>query len=385
MQIKISHQSVIPLHEQLHNQLRQSILSGRWSAGYRLPSETELQHQLKISRSTIRQALQRAEVEGLIERVPGRGTFVAQFHTRNGRSPIAFVTFDFESEFQHLLLTGAEMAARSAGYRIIFCNSSGDIREESRLLDRLKQDNVAGILLWSILEYSNPGHWLERLQSGFPPVTLMDRTFKGLECDFVASDNFAGAYAATKHLLELGHQNIVFLSCRILDLLPVTERLRGYRTALQDAGLVPREPWLVGEAHQELSNRTALLAYGDPSSPHVQQIVDHLKTTPNPPTAIFTMNDNLAFLAMKAAYIAGLSVPDELSIVGFDDVDLASYLEIPLTTVAQDTYQMGKRAAELLIERIEGNDCPPRWELLPTQLRVRASTTITPLTEAHRA
>lgn len=385
MQINISHQSAIPLHEQLHNQLRQSILSGRWSPGYRIPSETELQHQLKISRTTIRQALLMAEVEGLIERVPGRGTFVAQSHTRHGRSPIAFVTFDFESEFQRLLLTGAEMAARSAGYRIIFCNSSGDIQEEGRLLDRLKQDNVAGILLWSILEYSSPGHWLERLQNRFPPVTLMDRTFKGLECDFVASDNFAGAYAATKHLLELGHQNIVFLSCRILGLLPVAERLRGYRTALQDAGLAPNDPWLVGEAHQELSHRMALLANGSPSSSHVREIIDYLKTAPERPTAIFTMNDNLALLALKAARIAGLSVPDELSIVGFDDMDLASYLEIPLTTVAQDTYQMGKRAAELLIERIEGYDCLPRWELLPTQLRVRASTTIAPLAEVQRS
>jgi DNA-binding LacI/PurR family transcriptional regulator len=382
MQIKISHESVIPLHEQLHNQLRQSILSGRWPPGYRLPSETELQRQLKISRSTIRQALRSAEVEGLIERVPGRGTFVAQPHTRhNGRSPIAFVTFDFESEFQRLLLTGAEMAARHAGYPIIFANSSGDMQEERRLLERLKQDRVAGILLWSILEYSSPGYWLERLQNGFPPVTLMDRTLKGLQCDFVASDNYAGAYAATRHLLELGHQQIVFLSCRILGLLPIAERLRGYRAALEDAGLAPNEPWLVGEAHQELLHRAALLAYGDPASPHVQQIVAYLET--ERPTAIFTMNDNLALLALKAARLAGLSVPDDVSIVGFDDMDVVSHLEIPLTTVAQDTYQIGKRAAELLIERIEGYDGPPRWELLPTQLKVRASTAMASLAEAR--
>src|SRR5215207_1373195 len=107
--IEISHESVIPLHEQLLNQLRQLILSKRWQPGYRIPSETELQEQLKISRSTVRQALRNAEIEGLIERVPGRGTFVAHIQTRTpAKRPIAFVVFDFERAGQRNLLNGAE-------------------------------------------------------------------------------------------------------------------------------------------------------------------------------------------------------------------------------------------------------------------------------------
>ena len=96
MQIKVSHTSVIPLYEQLHNQLRQFILSGHWPPESRIPSETELQRQLSISRSTIRQAFRDAEIEGLIERVPGRGTFVALPHSRSSVSRlIAFVVCDF--------------------------------------------------------------------------------------------------------------------------------------------------------------------------------------------------------------------------------------------------------------------------------------------------
>ena len=92
------------------------------------------------------------------------------------------------------------------------------------------------------------------------------------------------------------------------------------------------------------------------------------------PTAIFSMNDLIALEAFKAARLIGLKVPEDVSIVGFDDMDIVSYFDIPLTTVHQDTFYMGKRAAELLIERIKGYSGPPRREVIPTYLRIRAST-----------
>ncbi|MEA3338139.1 MAG: substrate-binding domain-containing protein [Chloroflexota bacterium] len=95
---------------------------------------------------------------------------------------------------------------------------------------------------------------------------------------------------------------------------------------------------------------------------------------PQPPTAIFAMNDLTALLALKAASLAHLSVPRDLSLVGFDDMDFVAFLPVPLTSVAQDPFALGRRAAELLIERIEGHEGPPRMELLPTRLKVRATT-----------
>ena len=132
-EISIVHNSSIPLHMQLLNQLHHLILSGQWTPGSRLPSETELQRQLKISRSTIRQALNNAEAEGLIERVPGRGTFVASLPPNNDSSHfIGYVTVDLLSsnESQYKLLSGAESIAKEKGYRILFSNSNQDIAEE---------------------------------------------------------------------------------------------------------------------------------------------------------------------------------------------------------------------------------------------------------------
>ena len=377
MEITVAYNSSIPLHTQLLNQLRHLILSGQWSPGRQLSSETELQRQLKISRSTIRQALHKAEAEGLIERVPGRGTFVASLPTNNDSSHlIGYITVELlNSDFQYQLLCGAENAAKEKGYRILFSNSNQDVDEESRLLDQLLADKVGGILIWPAFHNDPTRRLFQLAQQNSIPIVLMDRTLPSLNCDCVASDNYAGGYNAVKHLTDLGHQRIAFLSRPILQLSTIAERFRGYQKALQDAGLIPLQPWLVGTVDQELRTRPALSAYSSGVGPEIEQIARYLESSERP-TAIFAMNDLMALQALKAASQVGLRVPADLSVVGFDDTDILAHLEVPLTTVAQDIFDLGQQAAELLIERIEGYNGPPRQKLLPTQLRVRASTII---------
>ena len=376
MKITIDHDESIPLYVQLLEQLRHLILSGEWAPGSRLPSEAELQRQLKISRSTIRQALSNAEVQGLIERVPGKGTFVARSPTgTQGSHLIGYITCDSFRYLQGQLVSGAESIVRAREYRVVFCNSNRDIDEENRLLEQLVlEDEVEGILIWPVL-YDDPSRRLFRLaHQGLVPLVLVDRTFNGLACDYVTSDNYAGARAAVEHLVELGHRRIVFLSRPILQLLTIAGRLRGYQDAVRDAGLAPLDPWLVGAVGQEMEIIFALHSYSEVASQEVEQIVQYLQA-PQRPTAIFAMNDMMAMQAMKAISLVGLRVPEDLSLVGFDDEGIVTtLLDVPLTTVAQDGFAMGKRAAELLVERIEGHDGPSRQEVLPIELRVRAST-----------
>ena len=138
--------------------------------------------------------------------------------------------------------------------------------------------------------------------------------------------------------------------------------------------MLPLEPWIIGQRNTEIGASYALQSSLDQSSLVIQQIKNYMTTVKPCPTAIFAINDWLALLAMQAIKWLGVKVPDAISIAGFDDIDLAVHLEVPLTTVAQDPFQIGKRAAQLLFDRLENNAQRARLEIIPTELRIRSST-----------
>ena len=375
--IVLSHNSVVSLHVQLHSQLRQLILSGRWQSGSRIPSENELTAHLKVSRSTVRLALQTADIEGLIERTAGRGTFVAYLpsHALENRL-IAFVTYGFDAESHLLMLKGAENELKAHGYQIILSNVQSH-HEELDILQRLKAEYVAGVLLWPYAEASRP-----QPPSAFSyqqirlPMVLMDRKIYGMECDCVTSDNYSGGRALMEHLINLGHQNIVFLTHHETELFTVVERYRAYRDVMREAGLTPVEPWYIGRPGHEIGASDTFRSSHDLNSLEIQQIKEYLFTAQPRPSAIFALNDYLAVLATRTLKLLGLRVPDAMSIGGFDDIELAAHLEVPLTTVAQDMLLIGKHAAQVLLDRLGGYSGPSECELIPTELRIRSSTAV---------
>src|SRR5215813_13219045 len=198
--IVISLDSVVSLHAQLHNQLRQVILSGRWPHGSRLPSEIQLAEHLKLSRSTVRLALQQAEIEGLIERAAGRGTFVAYMPSKERKNRlIAFVTCDFDAENHLQILNGAESEAKARGYQLVYSKAK-NYQDETEILKSLQNDNAAGVMLWPIFAHSRQQN-AEAFQQIHMPLVLVDRNIPGYECDYVTSDNYTGAQALMRHLI----------------------------------------------------------------------------------------------------------------------------------------------------------------------------------------
>lgn len=375
--IQLADNSVISLHAQLHNQLRHLILSGRWVSGTRIPSENQLTSHLKISRSTVRLALQQAELEGLIERVAGRGTFVAYSISKERHSRlIAFMVADLDTENHLFMLNGAESKLRECGYQIIFSNVQSQ-QEELDILTGLSGENIAGVLLWPCATVSPTGQEIAASYARLRfPIVMMDRQIKGCDCDFVTSDNYGGATALMQHLVELGHEHIVFLTHRQLELQPVIERYRAYCDVLSEVGLPVSDPWIIGPPGREISISKALRSSVDYKSPELQQIKELMLRADPKPTAIFGLNDYIAILAMRAMKLMEVPVPDAISIAGFDDSYLAAHLEVPLTTVAQDSFLIGRYAAELLIDRLEGYSGPAKCEIIPTQLRLRSSTSV---------
>lgn len=378
MKLNLSKDSPIPLHIQLLNELQRHILSGELAPGSRITSEPVLQRELGVSRSTIRQAFNAARSEGLIETVAGKGTFVSQNPNRQQEFRlVGFVIPYFRSSFDTLLLRGAENGLKSAGFRVIFCTSDQQSSEEDCVLQQLHHDPVAGFLIWPVMSDQSNRYLNDLLNQGVPAV-FMDRSLPNRETDLVQCDNLNGGFMAARHLVELGHRRVAFLGRPHLNLLPIAERLSGYQQAMQAAGLRPLEPLLFGE-QEEITMDYALRSYTNPHGKDIQEISRYLASAGRA-TAIFTMNDLMAIQVLVAAEMAGVRVPHDLSVVGFDDLDFCSHLSVPLTTVAQDPYQLGFEAARLLLERIKNKKggSSPRKIVLPTRLVVRASTAAPP-------
>jgi DNA-binding LacI/PurR family transcriptional regulator len=372
--IQLYHDSLVSLHTQIHSQLRHLIMSGHWPKGARIPSETQLTTHLHVSRSTIRLALQQVELEGLIERIPGKGTYVAYVPTQGAQKQL--IASDISDPKALDLLNGAESEIRASAYRIMFSNVQ-NYQDEIECLTRLQEENVAGALVWPNSDY---GQTLEahanRYRALRLPIVFLDRNIQGVECDYVTSDNYGGAYALIQHLIELGHQHIAFMSHSRLEIMPVMERYRAYQEAMLNAGLTPQQPWIIGRDGREIRGNVLLTSSIDRNSAEIQEVMQYVSNAAPRPTAIFALNDYIAILTLRALRFMNINVPNGISVTGFDDIELAAHLDVPLSTVAQDPFMLGKRAAQLLIERLDGYPTKTNYTVIPTQLRLRSSTSV---------
>lgn len=377
--LKLDHDSYISLHVQLLNQLRQLIVSGRWQPGDRIPSEPQLARHLEISRTTVRIALQNAELEGLIKRAAGRGTFVSYQREFNGNTRlIGYVTRSFHTDIHRVLLSSAETELRSAGYRVVFSNAT-DHDEEVAVLERLLDDQIAGLLLWPNANATAAQQdILQHYQALGIPIVFIDRYVNGIAADFVASDNFGGTTALLEHLVALGHRHIVYLRSNIKNLFPVEERQRAYEAVARAHHLTRYEVWRINSPQQtEFIETDIYQLFDEESAALAGQMVALLERTAPRPTAIACVNDALAIITVRAIQQMGLSVPDDVSVVGFDDISLAAYMGVPLTTVAQDAHAIGQVAAQMLLDRLSGSATgDPRQRVVPTRLQVRQSTAV---------
>jgi LacI family transcriptional regulator len=370
---KISKTSPLPLHTQLLNELRHAILSGKLKPHEQLPGEYALITQLSISRSTVQRAWQTARDEGLIYRVPAKGTFVAELPSAPTETKIVgCIVPEFRYTFDGSLFDGAEEILRAKGCRLLFAQSQRHIEEENRLIRSMCHEGVSGILLWPVSENKRDRYVLD--PSCSVPVVLLDRPIPGTSLPCVTSRNYDGALEAMEHLLSLGHRDIAFAAWPPLDLLPVAERIRAYRDAMKKAGLPPLPLITLGEPVEAVNYRR----YAEEAQVDVANLAEIL-IRPDRPTAIFAMNDILASLVLRAAQQADWRVPDDLSVVGFDNHrELAKQLVPALTTVAQNTHLIGREAARRLLMMIDGEPSHDTFVLVPTRLVVRNSTTHPP-------
>lgn len=347
-----------PKYVRIKNAILQDIRDGHLAAGNQIHSISKIMERFKVSKVTAVRALAELEVEGIVKREHGRGTFVMPPDSRSpkarARRSIAVVVPEMSNPF-HIEVVGAlERRLRDQEVSIELSCTDYDVEAEQTIFNRLGGEaHISGAVLIST---PHPHELFGDAQPRFPLVVI-DYCPPDLvgKCVFLSCDNFRGGFEAAKHLAELGHRRIgcVHQSSGSQD------RLDGFRRGLEEHGLSLPE------------NRLLVRELGKPLGEDVVDVVRSQRLT-----ALFTHNDMLAMQAMQLLRTKGFSVPGDVSLVGYDDVLAARYLEVPLTTIDQHEELIGRKAAECLLEGLEYRNGLPRAReiVFVPQLVVRAST-----------
>ena len=251
---------------------------------------------------------------------------------------IALVLTDITNPFFTTIARGVEDTARAQGYAVMFCNTDESEAEEIEYVRMLIQRRVDGILLVPATDSSGS---LQLLHKHGLPVVVLDRHVRSGQVDEVRTDSEAGAYLAIRHMIDLGHRRIAVLTGPA-DVSTSMDRVAGYRRALAEESLEPDSRYILfGE-------------YNDASGFEMTQRI--LAARPRP-TALFAANNFIAFGAIQALREARMDVPADMSVAVFDDLPPGRVLDPSLTVVSQPAYEIGRRAAELRLERFDGR-CP---------------------------
>ena len=261
---------------------------------------------------------------------------------------------DIQNPFYVEVLRGIEDVTYDNKYALIMCNFSQDEKKEKLYLDILQSESVDGLIAAPTHEHDQKV--INLVKSGLP-IVCVDRGLSGVDVDVVLVENKMGAYAAVDHLAKKGYSRIAYISG--LPQLPSSQqREAGYLEALQANRLpVDRE----------------LIKYGDSRHESGVSLCEELLNLPEPADAVFTGNNLITLGALETIRRKGLKVPENIAVVGFDDMYWSSSLNPPLTAVRQPAYEIGKRAAELLIQRISDPARPTVSMILKTELMIRSS------------
>lgn len=293
------------------------------------------------------------------------------------RTPLVGVVLsDIANPWAAAVVRGIQSVVQSQGFSTVVASTDATDEREMDALTAFHERQVGGIVA---LPVGAPGgdQYLSRMARSGLPVVLVSRFLADEQIDLVTSDLRGGAYDATHHLIQLGHRRIacvgmpaeaIHFDTGRLPHIPGSRRVRGYLDALRIHGLaIDPELLVAGDFHREAGRAAAraLFEHGDP------------------PTAIFAANDLVATGVFEAARETGRQIPDELSVVGFDNIPFADLLAPPLTTVAQQSEELGRIAALMLLDRMQhGGEQRRREIVLQCQLVVRSSTAAPPARRA---
>lgn len=349
------------LSNQIYEYVKNSIASGAYENG-QLPTEAELAKQFYVSRITTKNAMKRLADEGLIVRIRGKGSFVndhsalPMFQEKNtsvrkAEPTIALVMGGYTSAFGLDILNGAIQEAQRQHTHLIVCTTNNAQNQETEIISSLMASGVQGIIIQPVHGETYSKHLIQAIYSGFP-IVMLDRRMEGIAASFVGVDNRELSRCAVEKLIEQGHQKIALLALPDERSSTIRERMDGFKDACVDHHIVVnKELWLI-DLNAMFDQPPELLDQMQTYGKYVSRIEEHLRQHPDI-TAIFGTEYHVSKAAWEALRHIGKTVPGDVSLVSFD-MDSSYVGNHTMSYIKQPQYEMGKKAVELLMKMIHG-------------------------------
>ena len=324
----------------------------------------DIAREVGVSPSTVSRALSdsplisektKQNVKEVAQRLGYERNELARGLVKGSSGAVGLVVADITNPFFSDIAQGVGEVAHRFGYGVMLCDTAGKANRESDYIRLLRRKRVDGLILTSAT-INDP--YLKDLAKTRTPFILVSRLCRSVDAPYVVVDDRVGARLAVEHLINLGHQYIGFIGGPA-NVQSSRDRMATYREVLQEHGLAEKEEWMGFSDFTQAAGRKA---------------GRQMLSLPERPSAIFAANDMIALGVLEVAEEMGFLIPDDLSLVGYNDISYASLPRVQLTTVAQPTQEMGQIASEWLLSTIEEHKRHPLHCVLNPHLVVRRST-----------
>lgn len=350
------------LYEEIYRRLKKRIAAGEFDHGELLPTELELQNTYNVSRITVKHAYALLSEEGIIERIPGKGTILREHSCRQKSRLLGLVLCDFDSTFGERLIKSVEQSARNYGYSVILGRSYDDYQTESCVLTEMTKLGVCGILIQNC-HGAFTKNLIELSLNEFPVVSV-DRYAKGLLIPSVTSDNFNACVHATEYLLNKGHQKVLLASVNPQSTSTLTERAEGFQQAYIRSGIPFSDKNFITDLQSPITHK----------QDDIEKDICRLQTLfeNEQMTAVVATERFVAELCDHAAHRLGCCFPLDMELICFD-CEERMLAESDYTYVRQNEQELGRLAVDQLIKQIDGESVRMR-SIVPSELVFGKST-----------
>jgi len=329
--------------------LQKKLEGGMLCSGDLLPTENEFMETYQVSRTTVQRALNILVSRGVIYRVPGKGTFVSQLapaesssdsDSFSGGNFAIVLPYHSPIIIKYLAGTQTYFNRHHANLNIRF--SDYTYQGESELITSLLNEKVDGIIIYPCAS-TDPRHFYARLAQEERQIVLIDKQIPGAQLCSVTSDNYQGGKLVAQHLIRCGHRNFAYASKVFTEGTSLLDRFRGFSDAIRQSGFELR--------------RENIGIFPQEDSTHPARLTEYFRSLDKRhPIGMFCSTDSMAALAYRAAAELGLRIPEDFSVVGCDDLEVARMVNPPLTTLEQPYAKIGEAAAKLLMQQANRQD-----------------------------